>query len=44
MSDWIDVIADSDLAEGEHIVVDVDGVTAASFRLDGAVYAIEDVP
>ena len=43
MSDWIDVIADSDLAEGEHIVVDVDGVAAALFRLDGSVYAIEDV-
>ena len=43
MSDWIDVIADSALAEGEHIVVDVDGVAAALFRLDGAVYAIEDV-
>jgi len=43
MSDWIDVITDSALAEGEHIVEDVDGVAAALFRLDGAVYAIEDV-
>jgi 3-phenylpropionate/trans-cinnamate dioxygenase ferredoxin subunit len=43
MNDWIDVIADSALAEGEHIVVDVDGVTAAVFRIDGAIYAIEDV-
>jgi 3-phenylpropionate/trans-cinnamate dioxygenase ferredoxin subunit len=43
MSDWIDVIADSALAEGEHVVVDVDGVAAAVFRIDGALYAIEDV-
>ena len=43
MSDWIDVIADSALAEGEHMVVDVDGVTTAVFRIDGALYAIEDV-
>jgi 3-phenylpropionate/trans-cinnamate dioxygenase ferredoxin subunit len=43
MSDWIDVIADSALAEGEHVVVDIDGVAAAVFRIDGALYAIEDV-
>ncbi len=43
MSDWINVIADSALAEGEHIVVDIDGVAAAVFRLDGSLYAIEDV-
>ena len=43
MSNWIDVIADSALAEGEHILVDVDGVAAAVFRIDSEVYAIEDV-
>ena len=43
MSDWINVIAESALAEGEHIVVDIDGVAAAVFRLDGSLYAIEDV-
>ncbi len=43
MSDWIDVMADSALAEGEHILADVDGVAAAVFRIEGAVYAIEDV-
>ena len=43
MSDWIDVITDSDLAEGEHVVVDVDGVEVAVFRIEGAFYAIEDV-
>ena len=43
MSDWIEVITDSALAEGEHILADVDGVAAALFRVDGALYAIEDV-
>lgn len=43
MSDWIDVIAENALAEGEHVVVDVDGVDAALFKLDGKYYAIEDV-
>jgi 3-phenylpropionate/trans-cinnamate dioxygenase ferredoxin subunit len=43
MSDWIDVIADSGLADGEHMAVDIDGVAAAVFRIDGALYAIEDV-
>src|SRR5574341_2238422 len=43
MSDWIDVSAENALAEGEHIVVDVDGVDVAVFKLDGKFYAIEDV-
>ena len=43
MSEWIDVIAESALAEGEHVVVDVDGVDVALFNLAGQFYAIEDV-
>ncbi len=43
MSAWTDVVADSALAEGEHLLVDVDGVAVAVFRLDGELYAIEDV-
>ncbi len=43
MSEWIDVISESALAEGEHIVVDVDGVDVALFNLSGQFYAIEDV-
>jgi 3-phenylpropionate/trans-cinnamate dioxygenase ferredoxin subunit len=43
MSDWIDVIAENALAEGEHLVVDVDGVDVAVFKLDGKFYALEDV-
>lgn len=43
MSNWIDAIAESALAEGEHIVVDVDGVDVALFNLAGQFYAIEDV-
>jgi 3-phenylpropionate/trans-cinnamate dioxygenase ferredoxin subunit len=43
MSDWIDVIAEQALADGENIVVDVDGVDVAVFKIAGACYAIEDV-
>ena len=43
MSDWIDVIAEQALADGEHMVVDVDGTEVAVFKIDGACYAIEDV-
>ncbi len=43
MSDWIDVISVSDLAESQHVVVDVDGVEVAVFRIDGEFYAVEDV-
>lgn len=43
MTDWIDVIAENALAEGENIVVDVDGVDVAVFKIDGQFYAIEDV-
>jgi len=43
MSDWVDVMADAALAEGEHVVVDVDGVDVAVFRIDGALYAVQDV-
>ncbi len=43
MSEWMDVIAESALAEGEHVVVDVDGVDVALFNLSGQFYAIEDV-
>ena len=43
MSDWIDVMNESALAEGEHTVVDVDGEDVAIFKLDGQYYAIADV-
>ena len=43
MSNWLDVIAESALAVGEHIVIDADGVDVAVFRLDDGFYAIEDV-
>jgi 3-phenylpropionate/trans-cinnamate dioxygenase ferredoxin subunit len=42
MSDWIDVINADALADGEHIVVDVEGIDALVFKLDGKFYAIED--
>jgi 3-phenylpropionate/trans-cinnamate dioxygenase ferredoxin component len=43
MADWIDVVAESTLADGEHVVVDVDGTDVAIFKIDGHCYAIEDV-
>ena len=42
MSDWIDVAREGSLAEGEHVMVEVDGVAVAVFRVEGAYYAIED--
>ncbi len=43
MSDWIDVAPADAMADGEHVVVDVDGTEVAVFKLDGQFYAIEDV-
>ncbi len=43
MSDWIDVVSADALADGEHVVVDVDGTDVAVFKLDGGFFAIEDV-
>jgi len=43
MPEWIDVIDESALANGEHVVVDVEGTEVAIFKIDGACYAIEDV-
>lgn len=43
MSDWIDVVDQDALADGEHVVVDVDGADVAIFKLDGEFFAIEDV-
>jgi 3-phenylpropionate/trans-cinnamate dioxygenase ferredoxin component len=36
MSDWVDVIAETALAEGENIVVDVDGTDIALFKIQGS--------
>lgn len=43
MSEWINVIGHTALADGEHIIVDVDGAEVAVFKIDGQFYAIEDV-
>lgn len=43
MSEWVDVIAETALAEGENIVVDVDGTDIALFKIQGSFYAIEDI-
>ena len=42
MNDWIDVAPAESLHEGEHVVVDLEGMEVAVFRLDGELYAIED--
>lgn len=43
MSDWINVVNETALADGEHVVVDADGTDIAVFKLAGQYYAIEDV-
>jgi 3-phenylpropionate/trans-cinnamate dioxygenase ferredoxin subunit len=43
MSEWIDVVAESALAVGEHLVVDVEGIDVAVFKLEDGFYALEDV-
>lgn len=43
MSEWMDVMAETALAEGDHVVIDVNGYDVAVFKLEGACYAIEDV-
>ncbi|WP_446811866.1 non-heme iron oxygenase ferredoxin subunit [Methylomonas sp. 2BW1-5-20] len=43
MSDWIDVVTESALANGEHVLVDIDGTDVAIFKIDDQLYAIEDV-
>jgi 3-phenylpropionate/trans-cinnamate dioxygenase ferredoxin subunit len=43
MSDWIDVVAEAALANGEHVLVDVGGTDVAIFKIDDQYYAIEDV-
>lgn len=43
MSDWVSVIAESALAVGERLVVDLEGVEVAIFRLEDGLYALEDI-
>lgn len=43
MTDWIDVIDENALADGENVIVDVDGTEVAVFKVDGEFFAIEDV-
>lgn len=43
MTEWIDVIAENALANGENVIIDVDGTAVAVFKLNDSFYAIEDV-
>lgn len=43
MSDWIDVIDQNALENGENIVIDVEGTDVVIFKLDDKFYALEDV-
>ncbi len=43
MSEWVNVIESTAIADGEHVIVDVDGTDVAVFKINGAFYAIEDV-
>ncbi|MEY3808335.1 MAG: hypothetical protein RI893_1311 [Pseudomonadota bacterium] len=43
MSDWIDVIDQNALENGENRVIDVEGTDVVIFKLDDKFYALEDV-
>lgn len=43
MSEWIKVASSSELVEGQHIVVDLDGSDIIIFMLEGHYYALEDI-
>ena len=43
MSDWTNVAHTSELAEGEHRIVDVDDVMVAVFNVGGEFVAFEDI-
>ena len=43
MTEWINVIADVDLAEGAHALAEVDGVEVAVFKSAGRCYAVANV-
>lgn len=43
MSEWENVANENALADGENIVVEVDGTAVAIFKIDGSLYAIADM-
>jgi 3-phenylpropionate/trans-cinnamate dioxygenase ferredoxin component len=43
MSDWVEVIDQNALADGENVVIDLDGTDVALFKIEGKFYAIEDL-
>jgi 3-phenylpropionate/trans-cinnamate dioxygenase ferredoxin subunit len=43
MSTWLDVIDETALANGEHILVELDGTAVAVFKVNDSFYALEDV-
>ena len=43
MSEWVSVVAVTDLGPGDHMVVEVEDAEIVVINLDGNFYAIEDV-
>jgi 3-phenylpropionate/trans-cinnamate dioxygenase ferredoxin subunit len=43
MTEWIEVMAEQALANGEHVLVDVDGIDVAVFKIDDQCYAVADI-
>ena len=43
MSDWISVVAVTDLLPGQHMAVEIEGAEMVVINLDGEFYAIEDI-
>jgi 3-phenylpropionate/trans-cinnamate dioxygenase ferredoxin subunit len=42
MSDWIDIGREGSLADGEHLVIEVNGSPVAVFRVGGRYYAVQN--
>lgn len=43
MTNWVNVVNENALDNGQRTVVDVDGTDVAVFKIDGKFYAIEDM-
>ncbi|MEM7193779.1 MAG: Rieske 2Fe-2S domain-containing protein [Pseudomonadota bacterium] len=43
MSDWMNIVATSDLLPGGHMVVDIDDASIVLVNLDGDYFAIENI-
>lgn len=43
MCKWIDVTSEGNLLDGEHLIINVEGIEVAVFRMGTEYYAIQDI-